>query len=36
MAQEARNFSELADLDAFFYYAEIGIDFVSEHDVAAA
>lgn len=31
---EARNFSELANLDVFFYYGQVGVDHETEHDIA--
>lgn len=31
---EARNFSELADIDVFFFYGQIGVSHETEHDIA--
>lgn len=32
--RESKQWSELADLDAFFYYADLDLDHANQHDVA--
>lgn len=34
MAKEARNWSQLADMDVFFFYDEVELDYATEHDIA--